>query len=592
MTNETVQPYALDASDAYEGAQTYQNLGGERTEPDRIDELIDELIDGLPDPSATETPPVDLRQLQAALEQRLELRQLGAVAARRILARLETTEQYQKDGLEQLLWIAATTENSAELGQYIAQHGLDSWRLAVTAARVGMADLHPYLEQTADRVLAGWPDPALGVDFEQLSDLTMISFAVERRVKSPQDRERIGEVRGGWIKSMAANSLDAGRNKIKAWQAMGDPAVLAIDYAKGLLGFGSEPLEVSQAGLDEFRDGDWLGAARRVLSDRLVERLVERETNPSPLAVPMGLELEVFIRHLLPNKEVTDSWTPDDYADYLVRKLEGFRWTETAGIPKGKDGVWEFAHDPVRHYLTLVRQMQALASLRLLEFDHNDHPLHVTLGEISSEGPGGEGVFVLARAMEATGWSSSAHRLRQPELEESSWRDKGKAGVKERPPDQIKSVGTLPSKSAVEFRVFEVGNLEGLELTLYGMYSLGSALRAHQSMLRGTTDSDNDNERALAAIWADFENRAAELFEKFQMAAPSREMWQHREAPGSNRLGPDFGRLASLLEQAEADSESEGARFQYQIRSLVMQAGSRAMAILDRTRRTDGAGPD
>lgn len=148
--------------------------------------------------------------------------------------------------------------------------------------------------------------------------------------------------------------------------------------------------------------------------------------------------------------------TADQIADRAYQKATNFRRSEQAGVPADYevDGEnvtypWEFAAQPVRHYNTAAREAQALVHLDLINTDFSDHPMHVTVGCVTSEGLAGNEALVLARGSE---------RVRQPErMPAHNWAAKRSSGVKEREVANIE----LGIGEAVELRVLEFNGVSG-----------------------------------------------------------------------------------------------------------------------------------
>lgn len=296
-----------------------------------------------------------------------------------------------------------------------------------------------------------------------------------------------------------------------------------------------------------------------------------REENPPPYAPTLGIEIEIRERTLLPPE--AKNWTEKEKNKYTWSKRELFEKTEAMGVGRGNDAFWEFAHRPVRHYATLSAEVQALMEMGLINKDYQKHSLHVTLGGVTSVGQGGEGAFVLARALESTGWGTTGGRIMRPYLlQRGAWTYKGEAGVKERSKDEI----ALGGERAIEIRTMQVQGLAGLDRLLRSSYLLGAALRAHQEKERGdilaSADTDGTMRDGLANIWGSFTKRAKNRFEAYGLTDPS-VIWTvpnntHRaDEPPSG----DFVPFAALLDDARKHPKGDGAEFVAAMRGLIIE---------------------
>jgi hypothetical protein len=257
-------------------------------------------------------------------------------------------------------------------------------------------------------------------------------------------------------------------------------------------------------------------------------------------------------------------------------KRKEYYLTQDLGVPNGADGLWEFAHQPARYYETLGREVQALMEMGLINREQKRHPVHITIGGITSNGPTGDEAYVLARALEATGWSTSWGRLLKPVLTgKPAWNHKGSAGVRERPSEELE----LDSNFGVELRTFQLQSLDGLHRTLGSAYFLGSALQAfqqEQDYRLGASGTAEGRER-LADVWIEFSNATRELFKSYSVEDPGGD-W---DAPDENiEAKADFWKLAKLLEESKAGPETKGNQFVSEMRKLVIRARRDARAIM------------
>lgn len=295
-----------------------------------------------------------------------------------------------------------------------------------------------------------------------------------------------------------------------------------------------------------------------------------REHNPSPYTPTLGIEIEIREHTVLP-KEAKD-WDLFQKSDFFKDKIVQYRETEKIGVGKGNDAFWEFAHNPVRNYTTLSREVQALMEMGLINKDYHKHSLHITVGGVSSEGMGGEGSFVLARALEATGWGTTGGRIMRPYLlKRGAWTYKGQAGVKERDIHEIQ----LDVSCAIEIRTMQVQGLTGLDRLLRSCYLLGAALKAYQdreSRFGSISDGDSDIKEQLGSIWEVFAEETYNIFIQYGLTDPAK-IWEvpdrfHKE--GEEARG-DFVPFAVLLDEARQHPKSRGAEFVAKMRGLIIK---------------------
>lgn len=293
--------------------------------------------------------------------------------------------------------------------------------------------------------------------------------------------------------------------------------------------------------------------------------------------------MEIYAPTILPPKDVFLRWPKDQRADYIYQKLGGYHQSKAAGVPRDKDGLWEFANRPVHHYLTLSREVQALMRLGLMNPEKSAHPMHLTVGGVTSDGPAGAEADILARSLEATGWCSSSSRMLKPATGKESWIQKGDAGIKERERDEIALSGTR----AIEIRTMEHQGLGKLDRSLRSIYALGSALRAYQGITEGRAPS-SDDEQALADVWREFSSRSNQLFTDQGLDSPTGQRWTGYIDPEDGiKMDGNFYQFGQLLKDAEADPQSPGGRFQDAMQDLVISARKEALAILERTAKAE-----
>src|SRR3989338_2527989 len=97
----------------------------------------------------------------------------------------------------------------------------------------------------------------------------------------------------------------------------------------------------------------------------------------------------------------------------------------------------------------------------LINKEFTRHPLHLTMGHITTFGKDGENeVSLLARVLEATGYATTGGRLLRPyKTGKHCWNVKSVGGILERDADEIQ----LGVDRAVEFRTFQLQSLTSLD---------------------------------------------------------------------------------------------------------------------------------
>lgn len=322
-------------------------------------------------------------------------------------------------------------------------------------------------------------------------------------------------------------------------------------------------------------------------------RLEYREDHPSPYTPTLGIEIEIREQSVFPPE--AKQWSELEKEKFLEKKKQPYKKTEKIGVPAGKDKFWEFANAPTHYYATLSREVQALIEMGLINPSYPRHPLHITIGGISlgvsmnelynqdtmsleqaadNLMPGsGKETFVLARALEATGWSTTGGRLLRPYLAKgshSAWTVKGVGGVKERPRHQI----DLGVKRAVEFRTFQLQNFAGLDRTLRSAFLLGTALRAYQTETRGESlevGEDPVIREKLSQIWESFSHESRRIFSTYNLADPQ-SVWQtpsYTDNDDQRRKNP-FKQFGDVIDEARQHPKSRGAEFVGEMRELII----------------------
>lgn len=207
---------------------------------------------------------------------------------------------------------------------------------------------------------------------------------------------------------------------------------------------------------------------------------IEAEANPDRSAASIGIELELWWSHILP--------------DYLAEVLTGGQWhglsdsekrafnevaepigfphrdrcreTVRLGVPsRGEDGLWEFSHRPAWHHQTLVEEVRQLVAAGLVP-EGKPIPMHITLGGVEADTK----VQFLLRTLEIAG-NSSEHRLKAV-TSDTGWGRRGTAGVARRSNWKLE----LGHTKGVELRSLEFHGLHQLERLLGWAQSWGSIL--------------------------------------------------------------------------------------------------------------------
>lgn len=314
-----------------------------------------------------------------------------------------------------------------------------------------------------------------------------------------------------------------------------------------------------------------------------------QENNPSPLTPTLGIEIEIREKAVLSSKESKKQTETDENERDALRSK--YFHTRRAGIPSGNDAFWEFAHAPSNHYLTLSREVQWLAQQNYIPQEHGRHSLHLTLGGITSVGTQGREAFVLARALEATGWSTTGGRIMRPYLlKQHAWNHKGQAGVNER------GFGVeLGAKNAIEIRTLQLQTLSGLNRTLASAQYLGAALMAYQEWMDPSTPKSESDPLAqsksqLAQTWNTFSLRLQSLFNKYGLSSPNLP-WlppYGEDRSGRESMFSDWDRedsseftpFAALLNEAANDANSKGGQFVAEVRRLIIRTNAKCTAII------------
>jgi hypothetical protein len=491
--------------------------------------------------------------------------------------------------------LCAGKENIADILDYLVRNPHQSENMQMTMQRLADVDNLPQLEKL---FVAG--DDHLG---RTDAILCTAYTAIERA--SDTDRKLWRDFITDLEKSTDPEGLKRYEDyQLEQFRRQSAPDLVDTRYAERFFSYDSEPdldcppeTAQNEFAIDRLETIRNLFTVAEVVipedknrpSARVYERLVYREPDiPSPYVATVGMEVEIELQSLI---QAMDADRPTDAAaraDLAYAKLALLRLAKAAGMNSPKESspevIWEFASQPAGYYETLAREVQLLMAMDIVSPNYSEHPLHITIGGVTSEGPKGEEAFVLSRSLEATGWCCSGDRLLDPINKKtrseygniSSWTIKGQGGIKERDPKQVAGGG-----KAIELRTPSLQSLGGLERTLRSSYALGAALKAYQ------TESELDaTQQELANVWSDFSKTIKDIFSDVGLGSPN-EVWQAEEAEtgwGSTKalLDPRFKKLAQLLDESKAQPKGPAGRIQAEIQTAVIEARGKVMTILKR----------
>lgn len=520
----------------------------------------------------------------AAIPFRLAMREEGPVAAAVILDRRTRFLDVQEK-MDLLALCAGPGQMHAVMDLMVenARVAYDVGPLVNVMQRVADETLIPKISEMAQINFSG--------QYVFVADALRIAMAAEQRQPDPARKEEWLQL----IDSLAQIKAGGGERQVSdefvgKLRKESSPGEVALQYAELFcVGANDTSLNYRAAPGETVEDLGRANTLRNLASvvgtvleidipkripTHVMEKLVSLE-RPGRPAVTLGIEIEVE------RDAVTDVGVDgQDVIAVILARLQNMNRVAGAGVPLDDEdsrGIYkEFALAPSAYYATLSREVQAMMALDVINPRYVGQPLHLTVGEISTVDYDCEDAFVLARSLEATGWSCSGDRLRQPlGVEWGNWAQRGEAGLDERGWEKIQG-GSL---NAVEIRTFSLESLGGLDRTLRSAYALGSALSAYQSRHQRLDSS----ERQLAAVWGEFSSLSKGIFDHYGMDVPDWN-WQlkfREAASGHGTLDKNFLRLASLLDQAKADSDSEGGRFQDEIQRAVIASRAKAMGILE-----------
>ncbi len=541
------------------------------------------------------------------------LRQQGAPAAHILLEELRHDKLAPRNGAI-MINVCATSANIPELADYMSSQPKLRPELQNTLARLGDDRVLPYLQTwlTQSESYEANNPRSVFQRSEALGKALFIAVAIQQRAADESSRQRWEAPIQTWLQEYAVvesrhpDPVDL----LDDLKTRTHPDVLALAYTEDMFdnSHGGTDPDFGRSSRNRFKEAPKppVNEAERTETLRNLITLIERplkslpnerverlltiaayqERNPSPYAVTLGFEIEVERQSLISPEPNADGLSPEERAERAYQRQANYRRSEQMGVPAGQDAEWEFAPEAAYHYLTPVRETQALIYADLINSAYEHNPLHATLAGITTEGPAGDQAGVLLRGIEATGWCCSAERIEQPTRNPAnSWLCKGKRGIKERSAEELQ----LGASAGAELRTLEIKNLPGFDRTARSLYALGSALSAYQELAAHSERAADRHKQELADIWRDYSEQEEQLFAAYGLASPSTGSWfagAIRDAEGNiiqERLGVDFLKFADLLRDAESGG-SRGQKFQAAAQDNVLYARRRAMAVLDATR--------
>ncbi len=334
-----------------------------------------------------------------------------------------------------------------------------------------------------------------------------------------------------------------------------------------------------------------------IQSKYALSELEKVENSPHPYAPTLGIEIEVYDSRLLTKRQRTAPEPEKAKAIEEIRILQ--EKTAYYGFPRDMSdpNYWEFALRPSSSPKVIVEEVSALDQIGLLKLESQFYPLHITIGGVDpTEGHGGGEVLLLARALDASGWACSSHRLRMPkESGTDSW-GSDESGVYTRDPGEAEAD---PQGGAVEVRTQAVKGIENLATVLEATYCMAACLSAYKDIyptpeaddladakpkpgtLSGPlpdhvihirSGSSEQEAQQLADIWGGFSSRVSDIFQTYGLPLPA-SYWQ--EPDSGSRFGilrkshmGDFGGLADMLAEYEAGTD-RGVSFVTAIRDEI-----------------------
>lgn len=342
-------------------------------------------------------------------------------------------------------------------------------------------------------------------------------------------------------------------------------SVLRLFNLLGQQSPGLVPDSIDQTVEELGREEDRLAAKAREYAQRSEELI-----DPPDVVIRLGTEIEVESKTIIHESDES----PDTRAERIFGFLRLCRLVEGAGVPARPDVIWEHGALPAYNRRILSLETRALIALRAVDPSLSP-PLHFNIGGIVRRGPGGVGANVLALSLAATGWCCTGARLVRPVRTGRLGWAKADGGILQR------FVGESvlgPEKDVVELRPFCLENAEELDMTIDGLYTLGTALAAYQRQESGKPCSPRDVQ--LARIWVEYSAHVGAIFESNQIPDPSKGFWDNVVIPNAEgTINQNFVKLAGSLREAST-GRGPGHLFREQMRLLVAAATNRIMPLL------------
>lgn len=191
---------------------------------------------------------------------------------------------------------------------------------------------------------------------------------------------------------------------------------------------------------------------------------------------------------------------------------ERYLKTIEIGIPRGKDPYWEFANAPAYAWSTLAKEVDLLMDAQLIPLE-TQHPMHITLGGVSTKGGGPQiilpGLELLGVAPERIEGATKCTSY--------SWaqRESSKGGVRER---QTYNIG-LGQKIATEFRTLTTAKHEDHQTMLRAAQMLGAVLLCRRS----ACDEQDAAVIEIGGLWSEYRDIMVELWNSNDL--PSDDSW-------------------------------------------------------------------
>ncbi|MDQ5886173.1 MAG: hypothetical protein QG628_570 [Patescibacteria group bacterium] len=222
---------------------------------------------------------------------------------------------------------------------------------------------------------------------------------------------------------------------------------------------------------------------------------------------------------------------------YDAINVPRYQRTHDAGIPKGEDAYWEFAHNPTYDHRTLSEEVELLYRERLIPEDA-EHSLHVTLGNIANKGAGASFILSGLELLHVSPQRVQSAIRPSRYGTNMSWARRGKDGIRERPARDL----SLGSSVAVEMRSLTANSSEHTAEVLRTAQMLGSILLTY----RKQDASMPIGIESIRELWPEFRDSLKQL-------------WTARGLPSSSWGTPQYNRSRWVTwAQCLADRDQAG----------------------------------